>query len=107
MADPTLGDLARLVRSKNAGPYWMTIDVFLADDADYEQAARVLSGEAVAAAYRIDPACVRLYRLPDIRVIKASFPRPVVQGSLGDRDLHAGQQHIPLAVLPLSSNRER
>ena len=23
----TLGDLAKLVRSKNAGPFWLTIDI--------------------------------------------------------------------------------
>jgi hypothetical protein len=106
MPDPTLGDLAQLVRSKNAGPYWMTIDVFFANDTDYEQAAGVLTGEAVAGAYHMDPACVRLYRMPSIRVIKASFPRPVVQGSLGDRDMHSGQQYIPLAVLPISKNQD-
>jgi hypothetical protein len=101
MPDRTLGDLAQLVRSKNAGPYWTTMDVFFANDTDYEQAAAVLTGEAVASVYHLDPASVRLYRLPDIRVIKASFPRPVVQGSLGERDMHSGQQYIPLADLPL------
>jgi hypothetical protein len=28
---------------------------------------------------------------------RGSFPRPVVQGSLHDRDMHAGQHHVPLA----------
>jgi hypothetical protein len=30
-------------------------------------------------------------------VVKVSFPRPIVQGSLRDRDMHAGQHHVPLA----------
>jgi hypothetical protein len=106
----TLGDLAELVRSKNAGPFWMTLDVFFATDADYEQAATsgVLTEDAIARLYLVDPATVALYRLPDIRVIKASFPRPVVQGSFADRDMHSGQQHIPLAGLsrwPPDGNR--
>ena len=42
-----------------------------------------------------------LNRLPDLRVVKVSFPRPVPQGSLRDRDMHSGQHHVPLAVLPL------
>jgi len=29
----TLGDLAKLVRSKNAGPFWLTIDIMF-DDAE-------------------------------------------------------------------------
>jgi uncharacterized membrane-anchored protein len=77
--------LAQLVRSKNAGPYWLTLDVFFATDTAYARAAAALTEAAVADAYRVEPADVRLYHLPDIRVIKASFPRPVVQGSLADR----------------------
>jgi hypothetical protein len=29
----------------------------------------------------------------------------VCEGSLHDRDLHAGQHHVPLAVLPLPDHR--
>ena len=35
----TLGDLAKLVRSKNAGPFWLTIDIMF-DDADAYRRAR-------------------------------------------------------------------
>jgi hypothetical protein len=44
---------------------------------------------------------VGIFRLPDLRAIKISFPRPVPQGSFTDRDIHAGQQHIPLAQLAI------
>jgi hypothetical protein len=40
---------------------------------------------------------VQIFRLPDLRVVKVSFPRPIAQGSLHDRDMHAGQHHVPLA----------
>jgi hypothetical protein len=104
----TLGDLAKLVRSKNAGPFWMTLDVFFATDADYAQVAAtgVLAEDTIARLYQVDPATVALYRLPHIRVIEASFPRPVVQGSFADRDMHSGQQHIPLADLPITTPQE-
>ena len=94
-----LGEVAQLVRSKNAGPFWMTIDVFFATDEDYQRAAApgVLTEDVIAGLYRVAAADVALYRLPNIRVIKASFPRRVVQGSFADRDMHSGQQHIPLA----------
>ena len=40
MPEPlTIGDLARQVRSKNAGPFWLTIDVFLDTDEDYTRTA--------------------------------------------------------------------
>lgn len=99
----TLGELAQLIRSKNAGPFWLTLDVFFATDADYERAAApgILTEHDVATAYHVPSDEVTLYRLPNIRVLKASFPRPVVQGSFADRDMHSGQQHVPLANLPL------
>ena len=100
----TLQDVAELVRAKNAGPFWITFDIFLRTDADYEQVAAdgAVTQDKVAALYRVDPAGVRIYRLPLIRVVKISFPRPVVQGSLLDRDMHSGQQHVPLFGLSLA-----
>ena len=43
---------------------------------------------------------------PDLHVVKVSFPRPVVQGSLHDRDMHAGQHHVPLANVVVPSRGE-
>ena len=97
----TIGELATLVRSKNAGPFWLTLDVFCPTDDAYDAVAAdgVVSPERIGRAYRVDPATVRIYRLPHIRAVKVSFPRPVTQGSIHDRDIHAGQQHVPLAQL--------
>lgn len=99
----TVGDVADLVRSKNAGPFWQTLDVFLPDDDAYRAVAEApgLHAEAIGRAYRVDPATIHIFRLPAIRVVKVSFPRPVAQGGVHDRDMHAGQQHVPLALLPL------
>ena len=99
----TVGDVAELVRSKNAGPFWQTLDIFCASDEDYRvlAAEAVLSPDRVAQLYRVDARSVRVFRLPDLRVIKISFPRAVSSGSVGDRDVHAGQQHVPLAMLPV------
>ena len=102
-APPTVGSVAELVRSKNAGPFWQTLDIFFSSDENYRAVAEnpSLDAGAVARLYRVDPNTVRIYRLPDIRVVKISFPRPSVQGGRHDRDMHAGQQHIPLSQLTL------
>jgi hypothetical protein len=99
----TLGDVAELVRSKNAGPFWVTFDIFFATDADYEGVAApgILERGNIADLYRVPPEDVRIFRLPRVRAIKISFPRPVTQGSFTDRDIHAGQQYIPLSQLPV------
>lgn len=99
----TLGDLAVQVRSKNAGPFWITMDVFFRSEPDYTfvTASGVLSPQAIGRLYQVDPATVKYFELPGILAVKVSFPRPVTAGSFGDRDLHAGQQYVPLAGLPV------
>lgn len=98
-----LGELAATVRSKNAGPFWTTVDLFFPDDRAYRRAARegVITAEIIAAIYRIDPAGVRIFRLPALHAVKISYPRPVPQGSVADSDIHSGQQYIPLLRLPI------
>jgi hypothetical protein len=105
----TVGDLATLVRSKNAGPFWLTLDVFCDTDTAYDAIAApdVITRQRIADIYDTDADSVRIFRLPLLRVIKISLPRPTIQGAIADRDMHAGQQHIPLALLPLPSPPRR
>jgi hypothetical protein len=93
----TLGDLALEVRSKNAGPFWMTLEAFMPDEESYRVADALITAELISELYHVPPASLQIFRIPELRVVKVSFPRPVVQGSLRDRDIHAGQHHVPLA----------
>jgi hypothetical protein len=93
----TLGDLALEVRSKNAGPFWMTLEAFMPDEESYRVADALITAELISELYHVPPASLQIFRIPELRVVKVSFPRPVVQGSLHDRDIHAGQHHVPLA----------
>ena len=96
-APRTLGDLALEVRSKNAGPFWMTLEAFMPDEDTYRIADALITAELISDLYHVPHASVQIFRLPDLRVVKVSFPRPITQGSLHDRDMHAGQHHVPLA----------
>jgi hypothetical protein len=60
-----------------------------------------INEDVVARLYRVDPATIQLFRIPSLNVVKISFPRPISQGSLRDRDMHMGQHHVPLALLPV------
>ena len=102
---PTIGDLALEVRSKNAGPFWVTMELFMRDEDGYRRVAdeTFLNEQVVAELYRVDADTIQLFRIPGLKVVKISFPRPVAQGSLRDRDMHAGQHHLPLAGLPVPS----
>jgi len=102
----TLGELASQVRSKNAGPFWMTIDVFFDTDETYERATRsaLTDVDVISALYATDPATVKVFCLPQLRALKVSVPRPTAQGSVGERDMHAGQQYVPLLDLPMPAS---
>jgi hypothetical protein len=103
----TLGEIAQVVRSKNAGPFWITLDVVFRNDADFAHVrdANVLTAEKIGELYGVDAALVKRFELPGIKAMKFSMPRPVVAGSFEDRDLHAGQQHVPLALLTIPDRK--
>jgi len=92
-----LGDAVQAVRSKNAGPFMVTIDIFCGSDAAFRWVDAVLSPAAVGRLYRVRPQDMRRFALPGLRVVKFSFPRPVPQGSRRDRDMHGAQWAVLLA----------
>lgn len=102
----TLGDIAAEVRSKNAGPFWMTLEAFMPDDEGYRIADALITADTVAQLYHVSRDDLLIFRIPQLRVVKVSFPRPIVQGSLHDRDMHAGQHHVPLANLPVAAQAQ-
>ncbi|MCS7483134.1 DUF4387 domain-containing protein [Umezawaea endophytica] len=95
----TLADLAIEVRSKNAGPFWVTMELFMRDSEGYAIVAdeSFINEQVVSGLYGVDARSIQIFRIPSLNVVKVSFPRPISQGSLRDRDIHAGQHHVPLA----------
>lgn len=93
-----LGELAQLIRSKNAGPFELTFDVMFDDAAVFERvrASGALSAEVVARLYRLPVRDVRFFVVPQALAFKASIPRPRFQSDLADSDNHGGQQYAPL-----------
>lgn len=96
-----LYDLAAVVRSKNAGPFTVTIDLVFAERADYDRvlASAALRPEAIAALYGVAPAAVAVRPFAAIRTIKVALPRRFSSGSPGDSDVYGSQQHFPLAAI--------
>ncbi len=94
----TLGELARLIRSKNAGPFELTFDIMFDDPAKFERVRRsgVLSSALIARLFRLPEEEVRFFVVPEALAFKASIPRPAFQGDLQDADNHGGQQYPPL-----------
>lgn len=94
-----LTDLAKAIRSKNAGVDKITFDVIFTDRAGFDRARRtgVLSRAAVC----------RIFGIPDSRIsdhvefepanaIKFTIFRNAPSGSVGDPDIFGSQQYGPL-----------
>jgi len=98
-----LGELASLIRSKNAGPFELTFDVMFADRETYERVQRsgVLSRESIASLYRLSANEVRFFECEAALAFTASIPRSFVQGDPGDSDGGGGQQFAPLVELEI------
>ena len=93
--------LATVIRSKNAGPLCVTLDLFFKDFEAYQRAAQsqALEVNALAALYGLLASQIKRFDLPDIFAIKLSMPRSVCAGHPGDGDLYGAQQHAPLLLL--------
>jgi Domain of unknown function (DUF4387) len=98
-----LKDLARVVRSKNAGPTLLTVDVFFRDAAAYALAvdSAALQPAAVARIYGVSETQVQRYLLAHLAAIKYTLPRRICAGDPGDGDLYGAQQHAPMLEMTL------
>src|ERR1700740_3634150 len=92
-----LGDLAKLVRSKNAGPFWLTIDLMFDDAEAYRRArdAEIVKRAAIARLYNRNPADIIVVNHDTALAIKVSFPRPQRSGSKHASDVYGGGQNAP------------
>jgi len=97
-----LGKLVEKVRSKNAGPFWLTIDIFCGTGEVFERVANSLSTERVAALFGTEVGAMKRFEIASLNVVKFSLPRPQVQGSIGDRDMHGASWAALLAELELN-----
>jgi len=100
---PTVNDVCHLVRSKNAGPFWVTIDLFFDDPESFQRyaASPALGAETFARLFGTDPALVKRFPVETLHMIKISYPRVSPQGGMVERDLHCGQQYVRLLDVEL------
>ena len=96
-----LWQVAKLIRSKNAGPFELTFDVILKDRKTYEKVrdAKVINVEWFARTYRLKPEVVSIINYDAASAIKITIPRPTISGDVDDNDVFGGQQYGPLVDL--------
>ena len=98
-----LDSIAKVIRSKNAGPCLLTLDVMLPDgDAFAYVAARVPAlRRQVAERYGRSENEVAVLPFAPALAVKITLPREVISGDIGDRDVYGAQQHAPLLDIEL------
>jgi hypothetical protein len=101
-----LYDYAQVIRSKNAGPFMVTIDIILDSQKKFEKVLHQLkhSRNAIAALYSVSVNDVQINCLLQVFAIKISIPRAFgSSGGPGDRDVYGCQQHFPLADIDIDN----
>lgn len=92
-------DYTTVLRSKNAGPLYITFDLIFPDRETMEYVEKRLDPAQIAAAYDADPQTVQIIPYGVVHSVKITFPRRHISGSLADDDIYGCQQHGPLAKL--------
>jgi len=94
----TIETTVKYIRSKNAGPFWLTIDAFCNNVEDTEKVSAAFERERakIAADFHVKPEDLLIYCLKEICVAKISLPRVPIEGSRNERDMHGGQQYVTL-----------
>ncbi len=100
---PKVSEVCSHVRSKNAGPFWITLDFWFPDRVAFDRysVSPALQPAAIGALYGVDPAQVKFFSVPNLNVVKVSYPRACPQGGVFERDMHGGQQFLPVLDLEL------
>jgi len=95
---PRVRDIAQACKSKNAGPFELTIDVVFGDRATFERVrdTGVLGPALFARLYNVREEDVLFTPYPAGNAFKATLPRLVASGDVGDTDVYGAQQHGPL-----------
>ena len=103
----TLYDIAKVIRSKNAGPFSITLDV-LFDSPDIYQRVKdsdLINKKTIAKLYQIpEESITEMVYFDQACGIKVTYDRPISSGTIGDRDVYGAQQHAPLMLLPVDGS---
>ncbi len=97
-----LYDLARIIRSKNAGPFIVTLDVIFDSIECLEEAYSSLTRRSIAEAYKLPlDSVLSIIKYEPALALKINLKRQTPSGHPGDRDVYGSQQHMPLALMEL------
>ncbi len=92
-------EVARVIRSKNSGPYELTLDILFKDRKWYElfKNRKIVNEELIAQLYKVkQEEILGIIWFEPVSAVKITIRRPCPSGSPGDTDIYGAQQHAPL-----------
>ncbi len=92
-------ELTNIIRSKNSGPYELTMDLMFNSRENYKHVcdSNVINEDLICKLYRITPdKIVGIVHFDPANAIKVTIIRPLCSGDLGETDVYGAQQHAPL-----------
>jgi hypothetical protein len=95
----SLFELAKVLRSKNSGPFELTLDILFDSKENYDRVKNSgkISVETICKLYNITEDQVHhLVFFDQALGVKITIARKTSSGTVGDRDVYGAQQHAPL-----------
>lgn len=99
-----LRDVASVIRSKNAGPFLITLDVIFTEPAAYQAAQRnpAFTPEGIASLYGLDDhRDIQIFFLDAANAVKVTLPSRHPSGDFRCSDVYGAQQYLPLVEIEL------
>lgn len=96
---PVLAELAKTIRSKNAGVDLVTFDIIFSDPEIYRHVrdSGVLTRSSVASLYQVpESTVIEFVAFDPANAIKFTLRRRIRSGGPGDTDVYGAQQYAPL-----------
>ncbi len=102
-----LSKLAKVLRSKNSGPFEITLDILFDSLEIYEKIKllNIFTKDFISQLYNLDKTDILEIVYFDAALgIKITYNRKISSGTIGDRDVYGAQQHAPLLNIEVPIN---
>ncbi len=92
-------EAAKVIRSKNAGPFELTFDIMFKNPEFFEQfkSGQIINKKMIAGILKISESDIlSLIWFAPANAVKITIKRPMASGAPGETDIYGAQQHAPL-----------
>ncbi|MBN2725282.1 MAG: DUF4387 domain-containing protein [Deltaproteobacteria bacterium] len=92
-------ETARVIRSKNAGPFELTLDIIFKSEYWYKyfKNNNIINTKVISSLYGVNESDILgIIWFEPANAVKATMVRRISSGAAGETDIYGAQQHAPL-----------